>query len=322
MADLELRPLDLDDVDAIHDLYRRWETHWKVPVVTSPTVIAEGLADPHLVPELDVRGVWCEGRLVAYGSVNHTPSGVRQERVFVDGKVEPTMRCLGIGRRVLAWQIERAVERLREADPSIPWYIRTFEWDWITDAHHLHSRFGLFPVRWFEDLIQPVSEPLDVAVPEEVEVVPWGEVPVEETRRVSNASFADHWGSTPRDAEAWSHLVGFTGMRTDLSFVAIAEGEVVGVCLNAHHPEDEEVTGRLDGWIAHLGVLPEWRRRGVAAALIARSIEAFLRAGFTHAMLGVDTDNPTGASGLYRRLGFEPLHRTITSQLRIEPKGR
>lgn len=319
MTDLELVPLRATDAPAVLELFRRWETHWKVPEVSSLATVEEELTDPHLTLELDVRGVWSGDRLIAFGSVGHIPSGERQEKAVIGGRVDPEMRGLGIGRRLIAWQIERAVERLRERDPSLPWFVRAYEWDWITDAHRLHSRFGLRPVRWFEDMVRPLDVPLDLPSPESVEIVGWDGVPTEETRRVSNSSFADHWGSTPRDAEAWRHMLTGEGSRTDLSYVAVANGEVIGVCLNFHYPQDEEVTGRIDGWIAHLGVVREWRRRGVAAALIARSLEAFSKAGMTHAMLGVDTDSPTGATGLYRKLGFEPLHRTVTSEIRIEP---
>lgn len=318
---LELVPVGSDDIEAIHGLFQRWETHWEVPMATSPDEILDHLTGPHLVPDLDVCGIWSGDQLVAVGSVYHSPSGVRQERVFLEGKVDPACRGSGLGRRLLAWQVERAAEKLRECNPSLPWFVRTNEFEWVTDAHHLYARFGLAPVRWFEELIRPLSEPLAAPAPEKVEIVPWGEVPVEDTREVSNASFADHWGSTPRDSQAWRHMLSAATNRTDLSFAAVHEGRVVGICLNAHFPQDQEVTGRRDGWILHLGVLRESRGEGVASALISRSVEAFREAGFSHAMLGVDADSPTGASGLYRRLGFQPLTRSITSELRIRPRN-
>lgn len=318
---LEWAPLALDHIDALHALVRRWEAHWGVPLATPPEEISEWLTDPHLDPDLDTRGVWSDTRLVACGFVQHQPSGVRQERAFVTGRVDPDMRGVGIGRRLLAWQIERAVERLRERDPSLPRFVRAYEWEWIEDAHRLYARYGLVPVRWFEDMIRALDEPLTVPIPEGAEIAPWSEAPPEEIRMASNESFADHWGSTPRDATAWEHMLTGTGMRPDLSFLALAGGKVVGICLNASFPGDEAVTGRRDGWIVHLGVLRDWRRRGIAAALIARSLEAFRSADFTHAMLGVDADNPSGASGLYRRLGFDPTHRTVTSELQVNTDG-
>lgn len=312
-------PLAGDEVDAIHGLVRRWERHWDVPMSTPRSEVAEWLDDPHLDPKLDTMGVWNADHLVAYGMVQHQPSGLRQERAFITGRVDPEMRGRGIGRHLIAWQIERAVERLRERDPAIPWYVRAYEWEWIEDTHRLYTRFGLSPVRWFEDLIRPLTTPLAVAPPDSVEVVPWTEAPPDQIRDTSNESFADHWGSTPRDEAAWEHVLAGTGMRPDLSFVARDGDRVVGICLNAHFPDDEDVTGRLDGWIVHLGVLRGWRRRGIASALIARSTDLFRSQGFTHAMLAVDADSPTGASSLYRRLGFVPLNRMITSELRVRP---
>ena len=49
-----------------------------------------------------------------------------------------------------------------------------------------------------------------------------------------------------------------------------------------------------------------WRGRGLAGALIARSLQALRERGMDIAGLGVDTENPTGAFGLYQRFGFEP----------------
>jgi mycothiol synthase len=52
-----------------------------------------------------------------------------------------------------------------------------------------------------------------------------------------------------------------------------------------------------------------WRRRGLASALIARSMVVLRGRGMAIAALGVDAENPTGALGVYERLGFRP-HRT------------
>jgi ribosomal protein S18 acetylase RimI-like enzyme len=59
------------------------------------------------------------------------------------------------------------------------------------------------------------------------------------------------------------------------------------------------------GWLEHISVRAPWRRRGLARAMTAESLRRLRDAGMTEAMLGVDADNPTGALGLYQRLGFE-----------------
>jgi len=60
-----------------------------------------------------------------------------------------------------------------------------------------------------------------------------------------------------------------------------------------------------------------WRGRGVASALVVRSLQAFEAAGLSHAALGVDGDNPTGAAHLYRSLGFEPHRRSVTYEIAV-----
>jgi ribosomal protein S18 acetylase RimI-like enzyme len=47
-----------------------------------------------------------------------------------------------------------------------------------------------------------------------------------------------------------------------------------------------------------------WRRRGLATALIARSLVVLRERGMTSAALGVDAANASGALGLYEGLGF------------------
>ena len=59
-----------------------------------------------------------------------------------------------------------------------------------------------------------------------------------------------------------------------------------------------------------LGVRPAWRRRGLGLALLHESFRRFADRGETTAALGVDSENPTGATRLYERAGdADPLAR-------------
>jgi ribosomal protein S18 acetylase RimI-like enzyme len=58
------------------------------------------------------------------------------------------------------------------------------------------------------------------------------------------------------------------------------------------------------GWIRILGVLPEYRRRGLGQALLRHSFGEFARRGANAVGLGVDAENPTGAVRVYERAGM------------------
>ncbi|MFW2382568.1 MAG: GNAT family N-acetyltransferase, partial [Acidimicrobiales bacterium] len=117
---------------------------------------------------------------------------------------------------------------------------------------------------------------------------------------------------------AWMNdVIDSFGRRLDLSFVAFDGEEMVAYCLNGHYPADEELTGRRDGWIDSICTLASHRGKGIASGLIVHSLHAFSAAGLNSSMLGVDSDNPTGAYGIYERLGYRSLQKNVASVLTI-----
>ena len=95
----------------------------------------------------------------------------------------------------------------------------------------------------------------------------------------------------------------------DLSLwiVAWAGDDVVGSVIGRIYPTDNAASGIRRGWLDRVSVRRPWRRQGVASALIvARHCASFGTATWSSAALGVDSDNPTGALGVYERLGFRP----------------
>ena len=74
--------------------------------------------------------------------------------------------------------------------------------------------------------------------------------------------------------------------------------------LNFLNEKENEEYNRLRGWTENISVRRPWRRRGLACALLTRSLQMFKDMGMDHAALGVDTQNPTGALDLYKSVGF------------------
>lgn len=80
--------------------------------------------------------------------------------------------------------------------------------------------------------------------------------------------------------------------------------EVVGGILNFIDKEENEAFGRKWGHTENIFVTRPWRGRGIARALIARSLEVLRDRGMEEATLDVDTENPSGAVGVYESVGY------------------
>jgi mycothiol synthase len=318
----QLRPARPDDLAAIHRLVRRVEVADRIPIVTPAGELDEWRTDPHFSFADDSRVVEAGGELAAWGRVWYRPSDSLKVRVFLLGGVDPAHRRRGLGGALFAWQLGRAREILGAAPHDLRGVIRTQAYDFEDSAVALYERHGLVPVRYVDELVRPLDRIEPVPGLEGVALAPWDPARSEELRHVYNEGFSGDGGATPLDRDAWSHQQTTFGMRFDLSWMALCAGEVAAFSLNAHFPGDEEVTGRRDGWIRFLATRRAERRRGLGSALLLASCHRFRDAGFSHAMLGVDSDNPSGAYRLYERVGFRRLHRSIQHQLEAERSQR
>jgi len=99
--------------------------------------------------------------------------------------------------------------------------------------------------------------------------------------------------------------------RPDLSFLAVADGEVVSFCLCEVDEEDNADRDTDDLYIHRVGTVRSHRGLRLASNLIVRSMEAAARAGLDRAALEVDEMSHTGATRVYERLGFEIYARSI-----------
>jgi mycothiol synthase len=66
------------------------------------------------------------------------------------------------------------------------------------------------------------------------------------------------------------------------------------------------------GWVDNLGVRKPWRRQGLGMALLRHAAHVFRSQGISRMALGVDSENPTGASRLYERAGMHIAQRHAT----------
>jgi ribosomal protein S18 acetylase RimI-like enzyme len=173
---------------------------------------------------------------------------------------------------------------------------------------------GFAPVRYYQNMEHPLGDAIPAeVVPDGLRFEPWSEQNDEDFRFVRNESFTDHWGSTPMPAESWKSRITNHTFRPDVSFLLrdVASGSPAGMLITMYWEADTVATGVRDAHFMLIGTLREYRKRGVASALIARALRAAAAQGYGRASLGVDSENPTGAFGVYERSGFVPTIRFV-----------
>jgi len=262
-------------------------------------------------PARDMRFAELDGRpvAVAWPDWVDTTDGLREYRSR--GYVHPDARRRGIGTALFAGGLDRILAMAAGHDTDRPKVVGTFSADQSVGAPLLARRFGMEPVRWFFDMERPLLGDLPSApdLPDGLEVRP---VTADDAKAIwlaDHDAFLDHWGGhDPSEANflRWRESPEFD---PPIMVVAYDGDEIAGAVLNAIYPEENAELGILRGWLDSVFTRRAWRRRGLARALIVRSLHLLREQGMEIAALGVDADNPSGALGLYESVGFAVTER-------------
>jgi GNAT superfamily N-acetyltransferase len=255
----------------------------------------------------DVMVVEDDGRIVgisgSFGS--DTDSGARAVLWFDQHPEHPELEA-----PLLRWAIDRGRAQV-EAAAHPEKAIRVSAEEHRDRRRRLLEGHGFREARTFVEMERTLAADLpdDRPDPDGITVVAWTPDLDEPARLVSNAAFADHWGSLPIDPGTWSTMImDDETVRRDLSFVALAGEEPVAICMAEVDPEDDP--DKL--WIQRVGVRPEWQRRGLASLLISRSLHGAAGAGLQTAALDADEQSDFDATAIYTALGFAVTQRSVT----------
>lgn len=319
---LTWRSLRPEDAAAYAELLNAVEQVDDIGENYSAEDVAEELSDPEVDLPRDTWAVWREGRLVAAGGLSGASSVWDVHTVHVYGSVHPQSRRQGMGTALLAAQLERAAALHAERHPAVPGQLNVSVADHVEGGMALARAAGLQPRRRFHemerDLRSEAPIPSDPGSP--LRVVAWDPARDEEVRRTHNLAFRDHWGSSEQSAVSWKlWCTGSRNFRGELSRLVLDdEDRLQAYLLGYFYDADEAVTGVREAYIGQLGTLPRARGKGAGTALLTHALASYREQGYDRASLGVDTENVTGALGLYERVGFS-RKRSSTSWLRLIP---
>lgn len=255
-------------------------------------------------PRRDLLLAEVDGRIIGFGQASRqVRDGIAVYWSF--GTVLQEYRRRGLGRAILRANEARDRELSAAFEDAGG---RTFA-SWIDDkqegARELLVAEGYEPARYGYVMRRAdLDDVPDIPLPDGLELRP---VTADHHRAIFEAdeeAFRDHWGHREATEEDFASLYAEPELDTSLWRVAWDGDQVAGDVMSYIWRSENQELGVRRGWLERIAVRRPWRRRGLARALIASALIGLREAGMDEAMLGVDTENLTGALRLYESMGF------------------
>ena len=234
--------------------------------------------------------------LVAYGA------GFAHGDTFeLDAFVHPDHRGRGLG----MWLLGQGEARARELEKP---KLYTFSLAADARAHRLFERFGMRDLRrYYRMAIELEDEPAVPKWPERLHVETFDERDARAFHDAMGEAFADEWNFVHMPFEEWKEL----RLRKDPDYdptlwFIVRDGDEIAATMR----NEPDRSG--SGFVGAIGVRKPWRKRGLALALLQHAFGEFYRRGKRRVALGVDAENPTGATRLYERAGMSVAFEIVT----------
>jgi len=205
---------------------------------------------------------------------------------------------------LLAAAVKRAATKRKE-------HIRGWAAEKDNALRQAYERAGFRPFRHsFRMEIDVGGDLPEPSWPEDLAVRGFREGDERRVHRAQMDSFADTWGFSEYPFENWSHWSMGALFQPEHWFVVESGDDVAAIAL-CRVPETEPDLG----WVDIIGVVPAYRRRGLAIALLQHVFRHFAALGLGRVALSVDAENPTGAVRLYERAGMRVARTYVRYEL-------
>jgi mycothiol synthase len=238
------------------------------------------------------------GGLAAYVEVYDSVPRAEVESV---GRVHPDHRGRGIGAFLLGWAEDCASERARGNDVEL--YVDSSGAD-KSAAALLRSR-GFEVVRHFWHMEIVLHRPPEPRETGGVSID--GFEPEHDERAIyelMTEAFKGHWGYPEESFVEWRRSkLEREDYDPGLWWVAREGRRVVGTLIGNIAEDD------VRAWVSEIAVAGDYRGKGIGMALLEHAFAGFVRRGMHRVRLNVDSENVTGATRLYERVGMSPVAR-------------
>jgi mycothiol synthase len=272
----------------------------------------------HLInsdPAQDMIMAEVNGQLVGYGRVYWHQEAEGPWVYGHVGRIDPRWRRQGLGRAILDYNQQRLRAIAAGHKPTGPLH---FAADVSNDAAEtgtlaLLQQDGYEPIRYFFKMVRPDLDHIpDLPLPAGLEIRPALPEHYAAIVAANLEAFQDHWGITanPEEELTVEMLTSSPVFDPTIWQVAWDGNEIAGMVLNYIDRNENEKYGRQWGYTEEICVRRPWRQRGLAKALIARSLQVLKERGMSQTALFVDADNISGALRLYEGMGYRVVRRS------------
>lgn len=316
-----MRSPRLDEATKTAEMFNRFEMHIEGEKNSDPKRLEKIWQFPGFNLEEDARVIVDEeDNILGYTAVwNDTKPHVQN---FIIQRLEPEYIGSEVEEQLTDWAETKARENISKAPEDAEVFIG------FTINSKIEKKLNAMKARGYEekryfwrmgiDLDQDLTTPsfpegISVETHEKRQNLP-------DIVQCDRESFKDHWGYTEspfeEELEEWKHwLTTEPYYDPRYWFLACSEGEVVGLglCMNGMTISEDI------GYIDSVCVKKEFRKRGIAAAMLQHSFIELKKAGRKKAYLHVDASSLTGATRLYESVGMSVNQSSTKLEKVIRP---
>lgn len=296
------------DLAAMAEVMTRSREADGVDYVATESDLAAQFSDPtDFDPKGDIIIVEAAGKTIGLARVWRENRG-DGKRIF-GHSVELLKEWRGRGiREALFHYDEKHIQRIANAHNAAG---ASFFELWANDADNEWKSIvvenGYKPVQHEIDMVRSLDSIPEMPLPEGFEIRPVVPEHLGEIQKACNDSMKKDWNYSEKmwDDEHFEAFKKTHAFQPDLWQVAWKGNTLAGMILNYIVDEENRQSEKKSGHTEYVFVREQFRGRGLARAMLARSFRILKDRGINEATLGMEVENPHDPMRLYEGMGFK-----------------